>query len=149
MAVSKKKGHLAAKREARRAATPLSANKGAGTPATSRVEPKATTRHYITKLERRGLQLLEAEHRQRMEYARIEHERRMEVIEAYAASRTPSILACLAQMTDEDHRKACYAAVYESDHWKTEIAPKFAGVLKRETIQVTRLVPTALSPGSR
>lgn len=33
----------------------------------------------------RAAELLEAEHRQRMEYARIEHERRMEAIEAEAA----------------------------------------------------------------
>jgi hypothetical protein len=32
----------------------------------------------------RSVELLEAEHRQRMEYARIEHERRMEAIEAEA-----------------------------------------------------------------
>jgi hypoxanthine phosphoribosyltransferase len=33
----------------------------------------------------RASELLEAEHRQRMEYARIEHERRMEAIEAERA----------------------------------------------------------------
>jgi hypothetical protein len=33
----------------------------------------------------RATELLEAEHRQRMKYARIEHERRMEAIEAEAA----------------------------------------------------------------
>ncbi len=33
----------------------------------------------------RSVELLEAEHRQRLEYARIEHERRMQVIEAEAA----------------------------------------------------------------
>jgi hypothetical protein len=33
----------------------------------------------------RSVELLEAEHRQRLEYARIEHERRIELIEAEAA----------------------------------------------------------------
>jgi len=40
---------------------------------------------------------------------------------------------------------AQYAAVYESDHWRNVIAPKFAGMPVRESIDVTRLVPTPRS----
>jgi hypothetical protein len=40
---------------------------------------------------------------------------------------------------------ALYAAVYESDFWKTQIAPKVPEYLDRSGIVVTRIVPTPKS----
>ena len=45
----------------------------------------------------------------------------------------------------EDERKAQYAAVYESDFWKNDIAPRIPEVLIRERINVRRLEPTSRS----
>ena len=45
----------------------------------------------------------------------------------------------------EEHRKALYAAVYESDFWKDEVAPKVVDLIDRDLIQVTRVVPTPRS----
>jgi hypothetical protein len=45
----------------------------------------------------------------------------------------------------EGQREALYKAVYESDHWKKEIAPRVPDLLDREKNVVTRIVPTARS----
>ena len=68
------------------------------------------------------------------------------ILGSFVAEEDPNVYVWLRRFENEEHRKAMYAAVYDSDHWKNEIAPKLKGVLVRETIQVTRLTPTALSP---
>ena len=45
----------------------------------------------------------------------------------------------------EEERKELYAAVYESEHWKNNIAPRIPELMDRSAIQVTRIVPTAKS----
>ena len=45
----------------------------------------------------------------------------------------------------EEQRKAVYAAVYESDFWKNEVAPRVVDLIDRDLIQVTRVVPTPRS----
>jgi len=45
----------------------------------------------------------------------------------------------------EAERAALYEAVYESDYWKNEIAPRVPEFIDRSGIQVTRIVPTAKS----
>jgi quinol monooxygenase YgiN len=68
------------------------------------------------------------------------------ILGSFVAEEDPNVYVWLRRFEDEEHRKALYAAVYDSDFWKNEIAPKLKGVIVRETIQVTRLTPTALSP---
>lgn len=51
----------------------------------------------------------------------------------------------IRRFDNEEHRKALYASVYESDEWKNEIGPKVPEMLDREKIQVTRMIPTAAS----
>ncbi len=46
---------------------------------------------------------------------------------------------------DEEDRKRLYAAVYESDHWKNEIAPKVPEMLDRSKIVVRRIEATGAS----
>jgi hypothetical protein len=41
--------------------------------------------------------------------------------------------------------KRLYDAVYQSDYWKNEIAPRVPTMIDREKIQVTRLVATPRS----
>ena len=51
----------------------------------------------------------------------------------------------MRRFASEAERKALYAAVYESDYWKNEIAPKVPEMIDRDGIQVTRLEPTTKS----
>lgn len=51
----------------------------------------------------------------------------------------------IRRFEDEDDRVKLYEAVYESDHWKNDIAPRIPAMLDRDKIQVTRLNPTPKS----
>jgi hypothetical protein len=57
----------------------------------------------------------------------------------------PSIYVWLRRFESEEQRVALYAAVYESDFWKTKIAPRVPEYLDRSAIVVTRIVPTSKS----
>src|SRR5690349_23578145 len=56
-----------------------------------------------------------------------------------------SVYVWLRRFESEAQREALYKAVYESDHWKKEIAPRIPDLLDREKMVVTRIVPTARS----
>jgi hypothetical protein len=51
----------------------------------------------------------------------------------------------LRRFESEAEREALYKAVYDTDHWKTKIAPRVPDYLDREKMVVTRIVPTAKS----
>ncbi|MCL2395833.1 MAG: hypothetical protein FWC87_14265 [Acidimicrobiaceae bacterium] len=51
----------------------------------------------------------------------------------------------IRRFDSEEHRKELYAAVYDSDHWKNEIAPPIGELLKRDAAVITRIVPTSRS----
>jgi hypothetical protein len=57
----------------------------------------------------------------------------------------PSIYVWLRRFESEEQRAALYAAVYESDFWKTKVAPRVPEYLDRSAIVVTRIVPTSKS----
>jgi hypothetical protein len=69
----------------------------------------------------------------------------MVIVGSFIGEEDPDAYVWIRRFDDEAQRVAQYAAVYESDHWKNEIAPKFVDVLMREKINVTRLIPTPLS----
>ena len=50
----------------------------------------------------------------------------------------------IRRFNSEHEREELYEKVYESDHWKNEIAPKVPDLL--EKAEVTRITPTRLSP---
>src|SRR5271170_4492928 len=56
-----------------------------------------------------------------------------------------SVYVWLRRFESEAEREALYKAVYDSDHWKTNIAPRVPNHLDRSAIVVTRIVPTAKS----
>jgi hypothetical protein len=56
-----------------------------------------------------------------------------------------SVYIWLRRFESEAERVALYKAVYESDHWKTNIAPRVPEFLDRSAIVVTRIVPTPKS----
>jgi hypothetical protein len=57
----------------------------------------------------------------------------------------PTVYIWLRRFDSEEQRVALYAAVYESDHWKNEIAPRVPEYLDRSGIVVTRIIPTSKS----
>ena len=57
-----------------------------------------------------------------------------------------SIYIWLRRFESEAQRVALYAAVYETEYWKTKIAPKVPDCLDRSGMIVSRVVPTPRSP---
>ena len=51
----------------------------------------------------------------------------------------------LRRFESEAEREALYKAVYETDHWKTKIAPRVPDCLDREKMHIQRIVPTPRS----
>ena len=51
----------------------------------------------------------------------------------------------IRRFDSEAQREALYKAVYESDHWKTKIAPRVPDCLDREKMHIQRIVPTSRS----
>ena len=45
----------------------------------------------------------------------------------------------------EAQREALYKAVYDTDYWKTKIAPRVPECLDRDKMVITRIVPTPKS----
>jgi len=56
-----------------------------------------------------------------------------------------SVYVWLRRFESEEQRVALYKAVYESDYWKTQIAPRVPEYLDRSAMVVTRIVPTPKS----
>ncbi|WP_428488196.1 NIPSNAP family protein [Rhodopila sp.] len=56
-----------------------------------------------------------------------------------------SVYVWLRRFESETQREALYKAVYESDHWKTQIAPRTPEYLDRSAMVITRIVPTPKS----
>ena len=53
-----------------------------------------------------------------------------------------SVYVWLRRFNSEAEREAQYKAVYESEYWKTQIAPRVPACLDREKMVITRIVPT-------
>ena len=56
-----------------------------------------------------------------------------------------SVYVWLRRFENEAERERLYDAVYESDHWKNDIAPQLPALLDRDAMIITRLVPTEKS----
>ena len=56
-----------------------------------------------------------------------------------------SVYVWMRRFESEAEREKLYAAVYQSEFWKTVIAPKVSELIDREAIKVQRIVPTRLS----
>ena len=54
----------------------------------------------------------------------------------------PSVYVWLRRFESEAQREALYKAVYESEYWKTQIAPRVPEDPDRPNNVVTRIVPT-------
>ena len=51
----------------------------------------------------------------------------------------------LRRFDSEAEREALYKAVYDTDYWKSKIAPRVPDCLDREKMVITRMVPTPKS----
>ncbi len=56
-----------------------------------------------------------------------------------------SVYIWLRRFESEAQREALYKAVYETEYWKTEIAPRVPEYLDRPGNVITRIIPTAKS----
>ena len=69
----------------------------------------------------------------------------MVITGSYRGEDDDSVYFWTRRFESEEQRVALYAAVYESDFWKNEVAPKVVDLIDRDLIQVTRVVPTERS----
>ena len=51
----------------------------------------------------------------------------------------------IRRFDSEAQREALYKAVYDTDYWKTKIAPRVPECLDREKMVISRIVPTSKS----
>ncbi|MEM7252514.1 MAG: NIPSNAP family protein [Pseudomonadota bacterium] len=69
----------------------------------------------------------------------------MVITGSYRGEDDDTVYVWTRRFESEDERKALYAAVYESDFWKNDVAPKVPTMIDRDGIKVTRLVATPKS----
>ena len=63
----------------------------------------------------------------------------------YQGETDESVFVWTRRFESEEQRVAQYAAVYQSDTWKNDIAPLVGDLIDRSVIKVTRVVPTSRS----
>src|SRR6201996_9498157 len=69
----------------------------------------------------------------------------MVICGSFQGETDPSVYVWLRRFENEAQREALYTAVYESDFWKTKIAPRVPEYLDRSAMVITRIVPTPKS----
>jgi NIPSNAP len=69
----------------------------------------------------------------------------MVVVGSFVADDDPDAYVWIRRFENEQEREQLYKAVYESDHWKNEIAPRVSEMLDRPQMVITRLQPTPRS----
>ena len=70
----------------------------------------------------------------------------MVITASYRGETDESVYVWIRRFESEAQREALYKEVYESDYWKTKIAPLVPDCLDRPNNVVTRIVPTPRSP---
>ena len=56
-----------------------------------------------------------------------------------------TVYVWMRRFESESERERLYEAVYQSDYWKNEVAPRVTELMDRPAMQVTRIVPTPKS----
>ncbi len=69
----------------------------------------------------------------------------MIIVARFTAPKEKNLYVWLRRFRNEAERKRQYRKVYESDHWKTVLAPRIDAVLDTSSIVVTDLAPTPSS----
>lgn len=71
--------------------------------------------------------------------------RGMVICGSFRGETDESVYVWIRRFESEAQREALYKSVYESDWWKTEMAPRVPDYLDRPANVVTRIVPTPRS----
>ena len=69
----------------------------------------------------------------------------MVICGSFSGETDETVYVWLRRFESEAQREALYKAVYESDFWKTKIAPRVPEYLYRESNVIQRVVPTSKS----
>ena len=69
----------------------------------------------------------------------------MVITGSFRGEKDDSVYVWIRRFESEAQREKLYAAVYESEHWKTVVSPKVGELIDRSAIQVQRILPTRLS----
>jgi hypothetical protein len=66
----------------------------------------------------------------------------MVILGSFVGEEDESVYVWIRRFESEPERKRLYDLVYQSDYWKSEIAPRVPTLIDREQIKVTRLLAT-------
>jgi hypothetical protein len=69
----------------------------------------------------------------------------MVIVGSFLGEEDADLYVWIRRFEDEQERERLYEAVYESDRWKDEIAPRVPEMIDREKTVIRRLTPTAKS----
>ena len=69
----------------------------------------------------------------------------MVIVGSFVGEQEQDLYVWIRRFDSESERERLYEAVYKSDEWLNNIAPKVSGMLDRDRIVVTRIEPTAAS----
>ena len=69
----------------------------------------------------------------------------MVVAGSFVGEEEDDLYVWIRRFDSEEERERLYQAVYDSDTWKNEIAPKIPEMMIRDRIKVVRLQPTPKS----
>ena len=69
----------------------------------------------------------------------------MVIVGSFTGEQEEDLYVWIRRFESEQERERLYEAVYQSEEWVNNIAPKIPGMLDRDRIQVTRIEPTAAS----
>ena len=69
----------------------------------------------------------------------------MVICGSFRGEKDESVYVWIRRFENEAQREALYKEVYESDYWKTKIAPRVPEILDREKMHIQRIVPTPKS----
>src|ERR1700729_4507553 len=70
----------------------------------------------------------------------------MVITASYRGETDPSVYFWVRRFESEEQRVQQYKDVFESDYWKTKIAPRVPACLDRSAMGITRLPPPPRSP---
>ena len=70
----------------------------------------------------------------------------MVILGQWIGEQEDDLFVWVRQFESEAERVRLYAEVYESDHWKNDVAPHIPALLDRERMVITRLEPAAAVP---
>jgi hypothetical protein len=69
----------------------------------------------------------------------------MVILGSFVGEDDDSVYVWIRRFASEEDRQRLYDAVYQSDYWKNEIAPRVGEMLDREQMKITRLLATPRS----